>query len=74
MIIRTAPFLSRDRQGAVAQSLTTLSLILACLAALLGGAARAQEEGIDWLGDYREALRQARQTGKPILLEFRCEA
>ena len=26
-----------------------------------------------WLSDYREALRTAKQTGKPIFVEFRCE-
>ena len=39
------------------------------------GAARlvAQEEGIHWLTSYREAIHEARRTGKPIFLEFRCE-
>ena len=31
-------------------------------------------DSIQWLGDYREALRQAKETRKPILVEFRCEA
>ena len=34
----------------------------------------AQDDGINWLGDYREAILQAKQTQKPIFLEFRCEA
>jgi hypothetical protein len=34
----------------------------------------ATDDEINWLGDYREALRQARQTQKPMLVEFRCEA
>jgi len=38
------------------------------------GLAQAQDDGINWLGDYREAIRQAEQTQKPIFLEFRCEA
>lgn len=25
-----------------------------------------------WLGDYEQAKRQARTTGKPIMLVFRC--
>jgi hypothetical protein len=33
-----------------------------------------EDDGVTWLGDYKEALRAARQTGKPIFLEFRCEA
>jgi hypothetical protein len=48
--------------------------LLACVAALVAGPAKAQDQSIYWHGDYREALRQARQTRKPIFLEFRCEA
>lgn len=49
--------------------------VLIGLAAALGVvSSQAQDDGIHWLGDYREALRTARQTGKPIFLEFRCEA
>jgi hypothetical protein len=44
------------------------------LAASVCGALRADDNEITWLGDYREGLRQARQTQKPILVEFRCEA
>ena len=29
---------------------------------------------IEWLGSYREGLQKAKETGKPILVEFRCEA
>ena len=32
------------------------------------------EWGHAWLGDYQEGVRLARQTHKPILVEFRCEA
>jgi hypothetical protein len=34
----------------------------------------AQDEGIQWLGSYKEALQEAKRTRKPIFLEFRCEA
>ena len=34
----------------------------------------AQDDSVYWYSDYREALREARQTQKPIFLEFRCEA
>lgn len=33
----------------------------------------AQDDSLEWLGDYKQALEQARQTKKPIFLEFRCE-
>jgi len=43
------------------------------LAAFLTLPACAQE-GINWLGDYGEARRIAKETGKPIFVEFRCES
>ena len=45
---------------------------LACAA--ITGPLQGQEDEITWLGSYREAVQQARQTQKPILVEFRCEA
>jgi hypothetical protein len=48
------------------------------LAFLLGfvtlSSLKAQDNEINWLGNYRDALRQAKQESKPIFLEFRCEA
>jgi hypothetical protein len=41
---------------------------------LAGAAAAAQDDTVQWLGDYREALRQAKETRRPIFVEFRCEA
>jgi len=38
----------------------------------LAGAQTDIGETIDWVPTYEEALEQARETGKPILLEFRC--
>jgi hypothetical protein len=38
------------------------------------GPLRADDEGIQWLGSYQEALQEAKRTKKPIFLEFRCEA
>ncbi len=50
-----------------------LHAVLACVVASVAGPLRAQHDGIDWLDNYQQALRQARQSGKPIFLEFRCE-
>jgi len=46
----------------------SLLLLSASLAPL-----RAADE-INWLGSYSEGRRVARETGKPLLVEFRCEA
>jgi hypothetical protein len=35
---------------------------------------RGEDQSVTWLGSYREGLRVARETGKPLLVEFRCEA
>ncbi len=48
----------------------TLGLFLV----LASAAMAAQDDTIPWLGNYREALRQAKESHKPIFVEFRCEA
>jgi hypothetical protein len=48
---------------------------LACVITVLSCAPLpADDGGITWLSDYKEALRLARQTHQPMLVEFRCEA
>jgi hypothetical protein len=47
---------------------------LIALAALFAPALFAQEQFIDWLTNYREALTVAKAAKKPVFLEFRCEA
>lgn len=46
-------------------------LYVAALAVPLGGPADA-DEAVIWIESYDEALAEARLTGKPIFLEFRC--
>ena len=46
--------------------------VLACAA--LTCPSCADDNEINWLGSYRDAVQQARQSQKPILVEFRCEA
>ena len=52
----------------------TFYLLLAFLFPFATIGLQAQDDEINWLGDYKEAIRQARQTHKPIFIEFRCEA
>jgi len=47
--------------------------VLACAMGVLSKAP-AEDQGVAWIGDYREGLRQAKETGKPLFVEFRCEA
>lgn len=44
------------------------------LTLLLCVTAAQAAESVKWLGDYQEALAESKKTGKPIFLEFRCEA
>ena len=48
----------------------TLGLFLV----LAGAAMAAQDDTVEWLGSYRQALEQAKAQHKPIFVEFRCEA
>lgn len=50
-------------------------LLLAVFVALIEGRPLlAQDDEISWLDNYRDALRVAKESHKPIFLEFRCEA
>ena len=33
----------------------------------------AEEDTIEWLNNYKQAIEVAKKTGKPIFLEHRCE-
>jgi hypothetical protein len=44
-----------------------------CLVGLMAGALLADDDGIYWLDNYAEAIQEAKRTGRPIFLEFRCE-
>jgi len=32
-----------------------------------------QDDPVDWLNNYKEAIQEAKRTQKPIFLEYRCE-
>ena len=49
-------------------------IALVCAFTSFSGLSRAEDNSINWLGDYQEALRQAKETRKPIFVEYRCEA
>ena len=49
-------------------------LRLIALAALFVPALFAEGQYLDWLSDYHQALAEAKASGKPIFIEFRCEA
>jgi hypothetical protein len=50
------------------------SLLTLVLCSLIPPAFGQSQEGIRWLDNYQQALAEAKQTKKPIFLEFRCEA
>ena len=50
-----------------------LHVLVACVVWSVVSPLRAQDDRIDWLNNYSEAIREAKRAQKPILLEFRCE-
>ena len=46
--------------------------LLACSVLALFPAGLAAQDTVQWLDNYEEALEEARKTGKPIFLEYRC--
>jgi uncharacterized protein YyaL (SSP411 family) len=47
---------------------------IALLLALFAFCLAAQDDGINWLDSYPDAVKIAKETRKPIFVEFRCEA
>jgi hypothetical protein len=48
-------------------------VLAAFVAAFVSAPLYAQDDTVDWLNDYKEAIQEAKKTGKPIFLEYRCE-
>jgi len=52
-----------------------LTLALATVLLVSGAILNAADDNeITWLGNYHEALQLAKQTHRPLFVEFRCEA
>ena len=45
---------------------------IALAALLMAIPSPRQDDTLEWLDDYGEAIALARETGKPLLVEFRC--
>lgn len=53
--------------------MTRFGLAVLTLAVLVSTSSVAQEDdSLEWLDDYDEAIALARKTGNPLWLEFRC--
>lgn len=50
----------------------TLTYTLLLAAALFAPAVLPAQDTVQWLDSYEAALEEAKRTGKPIFLEFRC--
>ncbi len=48
--------------------------LAACVAFCSAIPLLAQSDEIAWFSDYDQAVQEAKRTGKPIFLEFRCES
>ena len=51
-----------------------LAILLACGLWSAAGVLRAEDDKLFWYSNYKEGLEDAKKTGKPIFLEYRCEA
>lgn len=56
----------------VLATLFSLSVLCKTSEAVAGRTIVQDEETLEWLDDYGEAVALAKQTGQPIFLEFRC--
>lgn len=51
-----------------------LAILLIVTGAFLSVASAADDDpAVEWLGDYKQALAEAKRTNKPVFLEYRCE-
>lgn len=53
--------------------LTVHDLLASILILSSAAALSAQDDMIYWIDNYPEAIEEARKSGKPLFLEFRCE-
>ena len=64
-----------SRASRAARALRSAGAALAIGLAIPAAAAAGQpadDDTLEWLDDYQAALAQAQETGRPLLLEFRC--
>lgn len=67
----------RPRAARAARSLRPVAAALAIglIASVAAAAAAGQpddDDTLEWLDDYQAALARAQETGRPLLVEFRC--
>ena len=53
--------------------LTVQYLLASILILSFAAALSAQDDMIYWIDNYPEAIEEAKKSGKPLFLEFRCE-
>ena len=53
--------------------LTVHYLLASILILSFAAALSAQDDMIYWIDNYPEAIEEAKKSGKPLFLEFRCE-
>ena len=69
--VRASTHPLQDSEWPATMAVRWLCSAALALAALAHIPARA-EQAVTWIESYDEALAEARRTGKPIFLEFRC--
>ena len=70
--LRIRGLLSGEGRGRIRSVAWTFAALCVVLPILPFGGSAAAKEAVAWIESYDEALSEARRTGKPIFLEFRC--
>ena len=70
--LRIPDLLSGKGRGRFRSVAWSCAVLCAIFSVLPFGGSVAAKEAVAWIESYDEALSEARRTGKPIFLEFRC--
>ena len=49
------------------------ALLLTSFSLIICAPLVAQDDSLEWLNNYKDAIEESKRTNKPIFLEFRCE-
>ncbi len=61
------------RSGALLLAAAGLCVGLSLPGDAAAGIQPPEDDTLEWLGNYQQALARAKETGRPLLVEFRCQ-
>ncbi len=63
---------SRHSRAARALRSAAAALVIGLIPVAAAAGQPADDDTLEWLDDYQAALARAQETGRPLLVEFRC--